>query len=98
MDGIALAVLLISFLVLRFAAKSKRPTDDGGPFSIANTSIAGSLNYLLVSPTLFALCFVLVASFPQGEALDKFSTGGFSKESWSCNPSSWGADVRNSGT
>jgi hypothetical protein len=58
MDGIALAVILISFLVLRFAAKSKRPTDDGGPFLTANTSMAGSLIYILIAGKEFSLCFV----------------------------------------
>ena len=80
-----------------------RTANEKGPpkrraFLTADTSVAGSPIYILVAGKIFCACFQLFARFSTGRPLDKFSTGGFSKESWSCNPSSWGADVRNSGT
>ena len=65
-------------VVLLTRQKTRRPADLAGLFSIANTSMAGSLIYILVFGNLFSLCFVWVAVTSVENALDKFSTGAIS--------------------
>jgi len=51
-------------------SEMKRPAG-GGPFSTANTSMAGSSIYILFFGNLFPLCFVLFGGFSTSLPLDK---------------------------
>jgi hypothetical protein len=51
-------------------SEMKRPAG-GGPFSTANTSMAGSSIYILFFGNLFSLCFVLFGGFSTSLPLDK---------------------------